>query len=730
MANEQLNATLKLYNVPFTQEDNFILDEPLTYLNSLTPVATVEDFQFSYPEMKKTIKVRIDGLNVTALYARPNFNYALVESVSQLSGATQTNRALYFVDDVQWVDSDTVRISLSYDTLNGFVLFVPQRKSANIPWEDHTHINRQHKDRFKKLGTTGKYVPVIDYMSEGITVSKIKISDTEITDNYGKWYVIYKSQNALSEGGANPVNVYLATEKNFTISRASAEVSLTATDFTKGEYYFFVADEYSTGGQLGANSGAYNRTLGVSNLVAIIVYVTDAGYLRVTSVTGNTNRYDTSTTLTVSNTPNDYATVYLKGMRNAYVFEDNTARLWYLFKTTYIDVYYVGGTSAKITTINDVVRSSPKLLKIVELPYLPFDMTIENNVIAIPQGMSYIGGYIKLDLNQVHDDRQIKSIALSRIESVANNAASGQVPMLSYHEEPKLLHSDFTTIKFVFDSFSYDVGLERLTLLSSTQTGFDNSRTFNIYLYPSLNVSSSFLFYIENNYLTKVGDYDGYIAVKRNNEVALFNSEYLNYLRNGYNYDLKSRTLQENSQIIGTVISAVGMVASFASSVYTGGAGVAAGVALATSLAASSAGIAKTVSANEISMASRLASLQNQAVNVTGADDLDLLHYYSPNLKVEIYTPAVYEEKAIIHLLRLKGYSCDEKNIPNTHTRLYFNYVQCEAEFLWTTTRRINDTIVTDVKQRFSQGVTFLHAVNGSYDFERKYENWENALLN
>jgi len=722
MANDQLNATLKLYNVPFTQEDNFILDEPLTYLNSLTPLATVEDFQFSYPEMKKTIKLRLDGMYITSIYARPIFNYVLVESVNHLSGSTQTNRALYFVDDVQWVDSDTVRLSLSYDTLNGFVLFVPSRNSANIPWEDHTHISRQHKDRY--IYWDGYKSPKIDFKSEGITTTKEKTSDTQITTSQGKFYIMFKADHKTGV-----VKRLLFTEKPYTIQTSETTERIPFSKLSEGQYWAFKFTASS--GSVYFNGDSYNYSTpsgGIRNAGVIIYLDGQTVKLALVTINGTIVAVEDSQPLHSVNAyfSTTNTQVYILSSLISYTNE---------WDTYAEDLYYTKIGNAKIFQLKDVVRTYSQILKIVEYPYLPIEVSsIGNTVITFNNDVTYEGGYIVLD-DYAQYSRCITNFTLSdyvRLLPIGTPTAAQLYGSLSdYAEEPKLFHSDFYNVKVIFDSFFYEIPLERLKANDLTTWSGVSATRFSLTIYPSLNISSTFLFKVDNPVgINSNEDYDGYIAVRRNNEVALYTDSYLEYIRSGYNFDVKQKALQENAQLASTLISAVGMVASFASSVYTGGAGVAAGVALATSLTASATSYAHTISSNEVSMASKLASLQNQGASVSGAEDLGLMNVYSKFAKVVIYSTVPHERKLIINTLRLKGYACDDYAIPNTHTRLYFNYVQCEAEFLWTIIRRINDTIVTDVKQRFSQGVTFLHSVNGSYDFERKYENWENALLN
>ena len=77
---------------------------------------------------------------------------------------------------------------------------------------------------------------------------------------------------------------------------------------------------------------------------------------------------------------------------------------------------------------------------------------------------------------------------------------------------------------------------------------------------------------------------------------------------------------------------------------------------------------------------------------------------------------------------RLTGYGCDEYQIPNFASRLYYNFVQCDPdieESSWTGSKQFLD----DIKARFKAGVTVFHRVNNSYDFEQDKENFETWLI-
>ena len=83
--------------------------------------------------------------------------------------------------------------------------------------------------------------------------------------------------------------------------------------------------------------------------------------------------------------------------------------------------------------------------------------------------------------------------------------------------------------------------------------------------------------------------------------------------------------------------------------------------------------------------------------------------------------------KLLDDLFYYSGYNTDELGIPNMNSRLWFNYVACDLNI--DTHSYIPEEIVTALMQKYSEGVTVLHKVNNTWDFEQLKENWEVSIL-
>ena len=120
--------------------------------------------------------------------------------------------------------------------------------------------------------------------------------------------------------------------------------------------------------------------------------------------------------------------------------------------------------------------------------------------------------------------------------------------------------------------------------------------------------------------------------------------------------------------------------------------------------------------------------LKHQSVSVSGADDIDLMKYYSNNrgwlLEYEV-SPRIKE--LLFNLFYYCGYKTEEQKVPEVNTRYWFNFLQ--ASLIINESSNIPVDIEDDIKEKFEQGVTFLHENSDEFDFSQEKENWETSLL-
>ena len=109
-------------------------------------------------------------------------------------------------------------------------------------------------------------------------------------------------------------------------------------------------------------------------------------------------------------------------------------------------------------------------------------------------------------------------------------------------------------------------------------------------------------------------------------------------------------------------------------------------------------------------------------------DDTNLLSYYNGNRLISTREQCSEEMKqALYQLFRLTGYGCNDYGIPAFNTRLFYNFVQCKADFN-ESTWHYGQEFLDDIKARFQVGVTDYHRVDNTYDWLQEKENFESWM--
>lgn len=292
--------------------------------------------------------------------------------------------------------------------------------------------------------------------------------------------------------------------------------------------------------------------------------------------------------------------------------------------------------------------------------------------------------------------------------------------------ETKLFNSEFYQPKIIYDSFGFIFQLE---LMNAT----NELSTFKVKYNVSGSVTSKMLFTFIDYKCTynEVQDFNNIMYVSRNNECVIYNQQFINYLRTGYNFDRESLNIK-NEQLAITTGFSQGM--SIADSVSRGTmtGGVAGGI-MSGGKSLMTFGMKLYTMANEVILSEtqfnkNIVALQRAGTGVISANDVDLMEVYSSNrLIYKLYEVSPRMKKVLFDLFYYTGYICGEMGIPDTTSRCRFNYVS--AEIIFNQVPNLPEDIIQDIRDLYSNGITFLHKNNGEYDFEQKYENWENSIL-
>lgn len=294
--------------------------------------------------------------------------------------------------------------------------------------------------------------------------------------------------------------------------------------------------------------------------------------------------------------------------------------------------------------------------------------------------------------------------------------------------ESKLCHSDYYYHKLAFDSDSIMVELQKI---NNSNIDIDNNVISGL---VSNTLNSAFVFklnqYIDTSGITFSEDYQNVLISQKNNQMTLVTDAYIDYLRNGYNYDKKINELDSASDIKNLVLNGLQFGAGLALSPATGGLSAISAITGGVGLVNGFINLAENQERRNIAMDQKLIQLKNQALNVRGNSPIDISDFYSKNRLIDFeYSIRERTKDVLFNLFYYCGYTQSRYGAPKFNQRVRFDFIQCEAVFK--NVYRISQEIIDELIICFTNGVFYLHYVDNFENmFNFKYENWENSLLN
>jgi hypothetical protein len=627
----------------------------------------------------------------------------------------------------------TIVVDCHIDVLNTFQSVVLSGLSKK------TMVKRQHGDRLvsQAVGSYPRSLTLsrkVNEISEGMNPTKYQTSKETVESTIAglagvSFYLIYKTLNEITdETIANPVSVFLCASIPLILGTGSGVVTTwTAASLTAGiNYIFLKADgSFSIKGDSTSpvfSSDEYDAV--VINKVSGSTTVEIYGY-----VSDGTGTLSEKTTLHSQTS----AVLSLAYAYHALDFVTYSISRIYSSSITFINSGVSGDIN--VVSIDSIDRTDSRLVKIIKLPYSPCEITYSSSVYHFPSEWNWIAGLLRLNVsafsasfsNNGLTAKVVTGFSVSFVFSSKDLALSCVKGWLT---DSKLLHSDFHLEKFTYDSFSAAYPLEK----SIAAEG--NSPSFSFVFHQTNTINSNMLFKITASGLASFleQDFGNYIVSSRNNEETVFTNAYLNYLRNGYNYDKKSKALSATARWTGTAASVAGGVLATAVGAATGNP-----IAAATGVTMIASGVAQLTSAvtsqisDENTMQSKLSSLQAQATTVAGADDIDLLSDYGSNKLLYFRYDCSSVTKGLLEdLFYYYGYSFNKQSVPATNTREWFNFVQCSPDYQ-SASAVILGVYADELSAKLNDGITIYHAVTYNsvlnWDLDQEKENWEKWLV-
>lgn len=288
--------------------------------------------------------------------------------------------------------------------------------------------------------------------------------------------------------------------------------------------------------------------------------------------------------------------------------------------------------------------------------------------------------------------------------------------------DSKLFKSDYYRHCFVYGSSIFSPEYERFEISNKDE------HSYEIYFLTDVAPVCTFAFKFKPIGSFKYrgsSAFDEILDVAQNSERTLMTDSYLNYLKNGYNYDVAKQ--------VGSIVStgATGVGAIIGATAVAGPAGtIAAGVGALVS-------IATTTINSQISLDAKQASLKASAIKSSNATSfgvfqkskVDKLHEVrfdlEPNLK-----------KMLDDLFYYYGYRRNYQGVPNVTSRYWFNFVQCSPKYKADFARSWS-YLLDELTKKFEYGITYFHrharvtgqGIEYGYDINQVLENWEKDII-
>ena len=716
------------------EDRNFFIQDIGTFLSHQS-LWTSAFTGFQYCRLEKTKRLKLD---LPQTWAAPGIynvrsygpNYVSIQNEGE-------DPAYYFIVNITQKAKETIALDLELDVLNTFPQFLNMMS-------DKTRIVREHRDRFFPVAGAeeGEAVlfPIFSRTDEGEKPPLVRTDDLEEIDDVKggpagiNFYLIYRTANGVP-------CLDLCASEQLLISKTGGgqPYTLNISDMVAGRYYYMLGQmqiyiQGQTRHYYQSNPLAWgNADYPLEGSGMFVFYKNSDGRIAISFVSDGDNLVSLSGDWIIQ--PSAVLPQYDKdewqstrgiliNEGNALYFSSNLTYDQDEIKTFQKIEINAGGTDVFLSPISVLDRTESTIVKVIECPYCPIGYTYDEDIDVrglwtfeaskfpsrSPEG--FLRTFDISNLSLINEG--IAKVSLSDLVQEIDAVASPKGTL----KDPKLYISDFYQLTLIYDSFASVVRLEDLQPLSDATYSFDCDLSLNFCQSTGIASSLIFDYDLESDCLEwgeRSQNFPEVLAANRNNELPLFSSDYLNYLRNGYNYDKKkiAESVGQSATLAG--IQLLGSILSFALSGVTGGASALAGVGLLSG--AIQTGVKEAVGYENAArdLEQKINLLKSQGFNVSGVDDLSLFKRYGKNkLLTCVYSLRPEDEARLADRFHYFGYASNRRG-KISRSRLYFDFVQCDAVFEnHNTTSSQGPNIwemgeyVDFIREKLAAGVTFF----------------------
>lgn len=710
-------STITIYKTGISKNKNAKIDGIENFLATKTSIETLNAQRIRHA---LSILIKLD--NSQKIADTNEYDYCKIVN-------SDTNKAYYyFINSMTATAQKTITFNLSLDTLNTFF--------DDLAFSDKTYIEREHKDRYRQstkriVGSTVHVCRQIDLVSEGNAPLKYLETETRIKPRYKfrsptttqmaysnlecEWYLSYKADSTVTESSNLAITTNLYPQGEATMFYRNTEQIERPTSTTNQHSYcikYFASNSNfnkKTDSITAYNSdGSSSKTISFDGTAQYIIWQQGNNRILKTTI----GRFVNTKTVKI-----DFTIAYIIINAEYYYYASSPNATYDTTMTQTANE----PTAQSVNQLDQLNRTDTKLMKVIALPYPPFDLvqhtpSLSNELdLDLPSDWTITNNTITSLVANITLESLIASFNLPITDSFsATDIVS--TALRNDNNESKIYHSDYYSPTLVYDSFSLPVDLERATPLNY----LDNS--IDIYFKATNTINSKFAFMIdfESNGITydNIKLFENYLICERNNELPIYTSNFIQYLRTGYNYDIKTQKLG---------------FASMGISFFQNLIDTASGKGTATSKAADIASSVGDFLINGIqtqnAFEQKQAQMKEQAASVSGSTDFDIMSWYNGNKAYwNIYQCSDRQKKNFLNLFYYCGYAVREMAKPNINSRYWFNYLQCTPHFE-TTKSYITNSYLSDITTRLQEGVTIYHNHSNTWDFAQLKENWETWLL-
>lgn len=763
MATSKLTLYLQSRMKP---ENNYIVEDIREYLR-LNAESTLVREGFQYirdPAKSQQFKVDISQ----SAYNEAVFDYASLEQ----DGDTY----YYFIVDATWKSQNCLGFTAVLDTLNTF--------QDQYGFTDRSNIERQHVDRFKLIGArpTGNSIDEVvtnvisdtreELQPELLMTRKEVLGGDMPVDSKYQWYLIYQTN---TESG-NP-EILMCANRDIRLSVEPSTQEYILTPAKMHESSIMVFDRCTVEYYVNLST-TEKRTIDMDGMIAFYK-TTDSDRFTLTYYSRD------GSDATIGQLTNK---VTIRSSGTCKLYKVNTV----IFDRDAIEgsPYTLVGAPDTLTGIESIDRTRSNLYKVIECPYCPLNISItEGSMPTLPDKWSFDserGKFVCSDLTYEFPERTVwtEENVMNLIAGQVIKAQRAKLTLYSRKDQkdglegnvvdPKSYISSLKSWNFVYDTASWSIIPEDLVIPNKTP----RPDLVQIKFKQSNNISSDCGFRFDIPEFGKMHReyFDDYLFSMRSNELPLYSSDYINYMRNGYNYDLKANRLKAWSDIVGIGAGILGAAGNLGVGVI--GSGIKKGniqksyeeqlgainVAEAEyrktwfgeipqstaayydrqrnlaelqrkldisrlrrtsefvipSIVSGAVGAITGIFNAGISHAQRENALEqkineykNRAFSVSTTGNHDLFKWYSGNKLILFeFEPREEVRELINDYFSLYGYSRGYYERPDLDSRLFFNYCRGYVDIDNYKKRRAIEENKADIVQRFQDGVYKIHKVN------------------